>query len=68
MTWGAVVSNPRPATPVPSKSTGSIYSGPKRLVAKSLVNINFEEDFLESPQEQVDTQYYADVESIYDFG
>lgn len=68
MTWGTVVSNPPPAAPVPSKSFGSTYSGPKRLVAKHLVNISFEEDFLESLQEEEDTQYSADVESIYDFG
>lgn len=67
ITWGAVVSNPPPAAPVPSKSSGSTYSGPKRLVATRLVNINFEADFLESLQEEEDT-YYGDVESIYDFG
>lgn len=66
-TWGTVVSNPPPVAPVPSKSSGSTYSGPKRLVAKRLVKISFEEDFLESLQEEEDTQY-SDVESIYDFG
>ena len=68
MTWGAVVSNPRPATPAPSKSSESTYSGPKRLVVKSLVNINFEEDFPESLQEDEDTQYGVDMGLIYDFG
>jgi hypothetical protein len=46
MSWSAAVSNHPPAAP-PSNPSKLYYSGPKRLVAKSLVNIKLDEDFLE---------------------